>query len=251
MHVKRNKTDEADAEAIAEAVTRPTMRFAAAKSAENRAARLCCTGFVLASGLRAHPAEFGIISPQGIHRVDKLTAAVHSAAALAIPREALRCCRPIGESIWRRVDDLKGKLSALHRSDEISRRPATILGVGLMTATALVSTMGDPTMLGSRRKFAACLGPTSKSHSSGGKDRLGRISKRGYRHTRHLLYVGPSNVIRFTKAWAATGEAWIKGLQERRPTKVVIIAFANKMARIAWAMMMRGDVFCSTNSAAA
>ena len=102
-------------------------------------------------------------------------------------------------------------------------------------------------MFRSAREFAAWLGLTPKSHSSGGKDKLGRISKRGDRYLRHLLYVGAGNAIRFAKARAATGEAWIKGLQERRPPKVVIIALANKMARIAWALMTRGQSFRSPN----
>ena len=138
---------------------------------------------------------------------------------------------------------------ALHRSDEVSRRLATIPGVGLITATAIASTVPDPTIFRSGREFAAWLGLTPKSHSSGGKDKLGRISKKGDRYIRHLLYVGAGNVIRFAKARAATGELWIRSLQD--PPKVVIIALANKMTRIAWALMMRGDIFRSRGVAAA
>lgn len=110
---------------------------------------------------------------------------------------------------------------------------------------AIANTVPDPSMFRSGREFAAWLGLTPKSHSSGGKDRLGRISKRGDRYIRHLLYIGAGNAIRFAKARAETGEAWIRGLQERRPPKVVIIALANKMARIAWALMSRGQSFRS------
>src|SRR6476660_2176631 len=144
-----------------------------------------------------------------------------------------------------RIDTLEGKLMALHRSDEVSRRLATRPGVGLITATAIASTVPDPTIFRSGREFAAWLGLTPKSHSSGGKERLGRITKRGDRYIRHLLYIGAGNVIRFAKARAATGEAWIRGLQDRRPPKVVIIALANKMARIAWALIKRGGIFRS------
>jgi transposase len=118
-----------------------------------------------------------------------------------------------------------------------------IPGIGPITAMAIASTMSDASAFRSRREFAAWLGLTPKSHSSGGKDRLGRIAKRGDCYIRHLLYVGAGNVIRFEKARAATGEAWIGGLQERRPPKVVIMALANKMARIAWALLRRGESF--------
>lgn len=154
-------------------------------------------------------------------------------------------------SVWRQIDVLEEKLMAHHRADEVSRRLATIPGVGPITATAIASTVADPTMFRSGREFAAWLGLTPKSHSSGGKDKLGRISKRGDRYIRHLLYVGAGNAIRFAKARAATGEIWIRSLQERRPPKVVIIALANKMARIAWALMMRGESFRSPATAAA
>ena len=132
----------------------------------------------------------------------------------------------------------------------MSRRLASIPGVGPITAMAIASTVPDPTMFRSGREFAAWLGLTPKSHSSGGKDKLGRISKRGDRYIRHLLYIGAGNAIRFAKARAATGEAWIRALQARRPPKVVIIALANKMARIAWALMMRGESFRSPAAAA-
>jgi transposase len=254
-YVKRNKTDAADAEAIAEAVTRPTMRFVTIKSAENQAAlmlhrvreMLVRQRTMLATGLRAHLAEFGIIAPQGIHRVERLAAEVHNPAVPPLAREALMLLIDELASVWRQIDVLEEKLMARHRVDEVSRRLATIPGVGPITATAIASTVPDPAMFRSAREFAAWLGLTPKSHSSGGKDKLGRISKRGDRYLRHLLYVGAGNAIRFAKARAATGEAWIKGLQERRPPKVVIIALANKMARIAWALMTRGQSFRSPN----
>lgn len=152
--------------------------------------------------------------------------------------------------VWRRIEAIEAELVACHRANETSRRLASIPGVGPITATAIASTVVDPAMFRSGRDFAAWLGLTPKSRSSGGKDKLGRISKRGDRYIRHLLYVGAGNVIRFAKARAATGKAWIDGLQMRRPPKVVIIALANKMARIAWALMTRGDTFRSPTAAA-
>lgn len=258
-YVKRNKTDAADAEAIAEAVTRPSMRFVAVKSVDQQAALmlhrvrelLVRQRTMLATALRAHLAEFGIIAPQGIHRVEKLAAEVQNPVVPPLAREVLMLLVDELASVWRRIDVLEKRLVALHRADDVSRRLASIPGIGPITATAIANTVPDPTMFRSGREFAAWLGLTPKSHSSGGKDKLGRISKRGDRYIRHLLYVGAGNAIRFSKARAATGEAWIRGLQERRPPKVVIIALANKMARIAWALMTRGESFRSPASAAA
>lgn len=252
-YVKRNKTDAADAEAIAEAVTRPTMRFVPVKSAAQQAALmlhrvrelLVRQRTMLATAIRAHLAEFGIIAPQGIHRVEKLANEVNNPAVPPLARDALMLLVDELASVWQRIDELEVRLVALHRADEVSRRLASIPGVGPITAMAIANTVPDPSMFRSGREFAAWLGLTPKSHSSGGKDRLGRISKRGDRYIRHLLYVGAGNAIRFAKARAATGEAWIRGLQERRPPKVVIIALANKMARIAWALMIRGQCFRS------
>lgn len=252
-YVKRNKTDAADAEAIAEAVTRPTMRFVPVKSAEQQAALmlhrvrelLVRQRTMLATAIRAHLAEFGIIAPQGIHRVEMLAKEVNEPAVPPLARDALMLLVDELASVWQRIDELEVRLIALHRADEVSRRLASIPGVGPITAMAIANTVPDPSMFRSGREFAAWLGLTPKSHSSGGKDRLGRISKRGDRYIRHLLYIGAGNAIRFAKARAATGEAWIRGLQERRPPKVVIIALANKMARIAWALMIRGQSFRS------
>ena len=176
-----------------------------------------------------------------VHRVEKLAAEVQNPAVPALAREALMLLIDELAGIWRRIEAIEARLVALHRADEVSRRLASIPGIGPITAMAIANTVPDPTVFRSGREFAAWLGLTPKSHSSGGKDRLGRISKRGDRY--HLLYVGAGNAVRFTKARAATGEAWIEALQKRRPPKVVIIAVANKMARIAWALMRRGGTF--------
>lgn len=257
-YVKRNKTDAADAEAIAEALTRPTMRFVPVKTVDQQSMLmlhrvrelLVRQRTMLATALRAHLAEFGIIAPQGIHRIEKLAAQVHDPAVPPPARDALKLLVAQLASTWRQIDEIEKKLVALHRTEAVSRRLASIPGVGPITAMAIASTVPDPTMFRSGREFAAWLGLTPKSHSSGGKDKLGRISKRGDRYIRHLLYIGAGNAIRFAKARAATGEAWIRALQARRPPKVVIIALANKMARIAWALMMRGESFRSPAAAA-
>lgn len=252
-YVKRNKTDAADAQAIAEALTRPTMRFVPVKSADQQAMLmlhrtrelLVRQRTMLATALRAHLAEFGMIAPQGIQRVEKLAAQLHDPSVPPLARDALNLLVEQLASTWKQIDTIEMQLVAIHRTQTVSRRLASIPGVGPITAMAIASTVSDPTMFRSGREFAAWLGLTPKSHSSGGKDRLGRISKRGDRYIRHLLYVGAGNVIRFAKARAAAGENWIRGLQQRRPPKVVIIALANKMARIAWALMVREQPFRS------
>ena len=257
-YVRRNKTDAADAQAIAEALTRPTMRFVPVKSADQQAmlmlhrARelLVRQRTMLATALRAHLAEFGIIAPQGIQRVEKLAAQLHDPSVPPLARDALNLLVEQLASTWKQIDTIEMQLVAIHRTQAVSRRLASIPGVGPITAMAIASTVSDPTMFRSGREFAAWLGLIPKSHSSGGKDRLGRISKRGDRYIGHLLYVGAGNVIRFAKARAVAGENWIRGLQQRRPPKVVIIALANKMARIAWALMVREQPFRSPAQAA-
>lgn len=207
-YVKRNKTDAADAEAIAEAVTRPTMRFVAVKSVEQQSMLMLHRvrelfvrqRTMLATALRAHLAEFGIVAPQGIHRVEKLAAEVRDPAVPPLAQEALSLLVDELASIGRRLDTIEERLVALHRADQLSRRLASIPGVGPITAMAIASTVPDPSVFRSGREFAAWLGLTPKSHSSGGKDKLGRISKRGDRYIRHLLYVGAGNAIRFSKA---------------------------------------------------
>lgn len=257
-YVKRNKTDATGAEAIAEAMLQPTMRFVSVKSSEQQASlmlhrvreQLVRQRTMLATSLRAHLAEFGIKAPQGIHHVGKRSAEIHNPEVPPLARRALMLLVDEIADVWRRIEAIEAELVACHRANETSRRLASIPGVGPITATAIASTVVDPAMFRSGRDFAAWLGLTPKSRSSGGKDKLGRISKRGDRYIRHLLYVGAGNVIRFAKARAATGKAWIDGLQMRRPPKVVIIALANKMARIAWALMTRGDTFRSPTAAA-
>ena len=220
-YVKRNKTDAADAEAIAEAVTRPTMRFVAVKSVEQQSMLMLHRvrelfvrqRTILATALRAHLAEFGIVAPQGIHGVEKLAAEVRDPAVPPLAQEALSLLVDELASIGRRLDTIEERLVALHRADQLSRRLASIPGVGPITAMAIASTVPDPSVFRSGREFAAWLGLTPKSHSSGGKDKLGRISKRGDRYIRHLLYVGAGNAIRFSKA----RDSWDSRDRERVP----------------------------------
>jgi transposase len=254
-YVKRQKSDAMDAEAICEAITRPRMRFVAVKSADQQASLtihrarhlLVRQRTMLASAIRAHLAEFGLIAPQGIQKVDSLIASLgDDAVERRIPelaREAVKLLVEQFRSLEDKIAEVEAKLLHLHRGSERSQRLSTIPGVGPITASALTATVSDPAMFRSGRDFAAWLGLTPRQHSTGGKERLGGISKQGDRYLRHLLFIGARNVIRYRRARAAVGEKWLARLLARRPPKVAAAALANKMARIAWAMMVREETF--------
>lgn len=258
-YVKRNKTDAADAEAICEAVSRPNMRFVPIKTEEQQAAlmvhrvRRSLVGqrTSMVSAFRAHLAEFGIVAPQGIGNLVRLRRMLEEQAN-AVPtlaREVLAELAGEIDTLSLRIKALDEKIDRAHRTDEVSRRLATIPGVGPVTATAIVATVADASAFRSGREFAAWLGLTPKQSSSGGKERMGRICKRGDRYIRHLLFIGARNVIRYQKARTAAGAAWIEDLLRRKPSRLVAIALANKMARIAWALMTRGGIFRSPTPA--
>ena len=252
-YVKRNKNDAADAEAICEAVTRPNMRFVPVKTADQQAALMLHRvrqAFVrqrtsLISALRAHLAEFGIIAPQGIGNVSVLKQRLEDAGAVvpSLARESLGDLLEQIEGIWLRIRAIDQKIARAHQASEVCRRLATVPGIGPITATAIASTVADASVFKSGREFAAWLGLTPKQHSSGGKERMGRICKRGDRYIRHLLFIGARNVMRYQKARAAAGAKWIEDLVRRKQGRVAAIALANKMARIAWALMKHGGVF--------
>ena len=236
--VKTNKNDAADAEAICEAVTRPTMRFAPAKSAEqqsvlmlHRARELLVRQRTMViNALRGHCAEFGLIVAQGASKVEELVAIIEDPGDERLPplaREALGSLVEQLRSAQARIKQLEVTLLAWHRSNEASRRLATIPGVGVITATALVATIGDGAQFRSGRQLSAWLGLVPRQHSSGGKDRLGRISKRGDGYIRRLLVHGARTVLRWRRAKPGTRPGWSDRLLARRPTNVVLVAMAN------------------------
>ena len=251
-YVKRQKNDAADAEAICEAVTRPTMRFVPIKSTEQQSVLmlhrtrdlLMRQRTMLLNAARAHLAEFGIITAQGPHKLAALLKTLPDEAALPdIAQAALESLMAQLDSLASEIHRLERRLLAWHRADEVSQRLETIPGVGIITATALAASVSDPAVFKNGRQFAAFLGLVPRQNSSGGKDRLGRISKMGDGYLRRLLVVGATSVIRRAdKNTSATG-AWVRGLLERKPARVTTVAMANKTARIAWAVMARGDVY--------
>jgi transposase len=257
-YVKRNKNDAADAEAICEAVTRPTMRFVPVKSAEQQAVLMLHRArnllvrqrTMLVNALRAHMAEFGIIAPQGLRNVEDLVGELaHEQERLPeLARAILRMVVDQLRDTMTRVHEIEVRLAKWHRASRLSQLLATIPGIGIMGATAIAATVTDPSLFRSGREFAAWLGMTPRQNSSGGKERLGRTSKRGDKYIRCLLISGAVAVLRHTRNRTTKDAAWVQGLLARRPAKVVAVALANKAARIAWAVMTREEAYRSTDA---
>jgi transposase len=247
-YVKRHKNDRADAEAICEAVQRPSMRFVAVKTEEQQSTlvihrvreTLVAQKTQLINALRAHLAEFGIVGPQGAGKVSQLTAVVadlEDSRVPALARSALQGLVDQLRDTERRVEDLDARLAERAREDEVCQRLTTIPGIGPITATALTATVGDATVFESGRHLAAWLGLVPRQNSSGGRERLGGISKAGDGYLRRLLVHGARAVMR----WHGKTSPWLAGLLKRRPFNVAVVALANKLARIAWAVMVRGE----------
>ena len=253
-YVRRQKNDAADAAAICEAVSRPSMRFVPVKSVDQQAALmlhrvralLVSQRTALICALRGHMAEFGIIAPVGPRNIAPLLAIVADGADERLPTLARSALKPLARRMTMlklEIERLDRQLQGWHRSNAVSQRLATIPGVGPLTATALAATIADPSLFRSGREFAAFLGLVPRQSSSGGKERLGRISKMGDRYLRTLLVVGATAVLRHAKAGGSTSRVWAEALLARKPFKLVAVALANKTARIAWAVMARGEVF--------
>jgi transposase len=253
-YVKRSKTDAADAEAICEAVSRPSMRFVPLKSAEQQSALtlhrsrdlLVRQRTMLVNAVRGHFAEFGVVAPQGIRRVGELAALLIEDDATALPplaRQAVRALLAQLQALDEQISSLEAAIVASHRNNEASRRLASIPGIGPITASAVVASVADARQFKSARHFAAWLGLTPRSHSTGGKERLGGISKQGDPYLRRLLVTGATCVIRYARRKAPGQSEWVKGLLARRPARLVSVALANKMARIVWALLVRGNTY--------
>jgi transposase len=247
-YIKRNKNDAADAEAICEAVGRPTMRFVPVKTAEQQASQLLHRGreqlvrqrTMLVNALRAHLAEFGLVAAQGLRNVGELIRIVRDDDDTRVPdmaRQVLQVLACQIEQIEAAVAGLEKQLLAWHKTNAVSQRLASIPGIGPIIATAIATTVADPNVFRSGRQFAAWLGLVPRQNSTGGKPRLGGITKRGNRYLRRLLINGASANLLRSKATKA--DPWVIGLRRRRPPLVVAVALANKTARIAWAVMLR------------
>ena len=253
-YVKRQKNDAADAEAICEAVTRANMRFVATKTPEQQSCLMLHRTrhlFIrqqtaVINAIRAHLAEFGIVAPVGRNGVEQLLNIVADLRDERLPDVARRCVGSLGAQLRMlkaQILEFDRQIMAWHRSNAISKRLDDIPGVGPALATALVASVADPTAFRSGRDFSAWIGLVPKQHSSGGKDKLGSISKQGDRYLRSLFTTGALAVIRYAKIHGTKHRPWLTALLARRPTKVAAIALANKIARMAWAMMAKGECY--------
>jgi len=252
-YLKRSKNDANDAAAICEAVTRPSMRFVPIKSEQqqsglmlHRSRRLLVRQrTMLSNAIRGHMAELGIISAKGRKGTAELLEIIANADDHRIPavaRLSLEALVRQYTSTTAEIRAIERHIHAWHRSCEESRRLEEIPGVGSIVATALVAEVGDWKAFSSGRNLAAWIGLVPKQHSTGGKERLGGISKQGNRYLRWLLVAGAMAVIRYARQHG-TKRLWLARIMERQPIKVAAVALANKIARMAWAMMVRGEHF--------
>ncbi len=253
-YVKSQKNDATDAEAICEAVTRPNMRFVAAKSREQQALLmlhrtrhlLVRQRTAIINAIRAHLTEFGIVAGVGRNGFEALLKVIADETDERIPATARDCLLALGhqlEVIKRQIGSFDAKIMAAHRNNELSRRLEEIPGVGPRVATALVASIADPKAFRSGRQMAAWIGLVPKQNSSGGKDKLGGVTKAGDRYLRSILMIGALSVIKRVKQLGYTHRPWLAELMARRPVKVAAIALANKIIRMVWAMMVRGEYY--------
>ena len=258
-YVKRNKNDAADAEAICEAVGRPAMRFVPVKTAEQQSALMMHRArdllvrqrTMLVNALRGHLAEFGLVGAQGLHKVAALIMIVRDGTDARIPEAARQVLTVIAgqiDEVEARIAVLEAQVLAWHKSNPVSQRLATIPGIGPIIATAIAASVPDPSVFRTGREFAAWLGLVPRQNSSGGKARLGGISKRGDSYLRRLLVNGAHAVLFWSKT--AKTDPWLTSLRARKHWLVAAVALANKTARIAWAVMSRGEKYRRTPAAA-
>lgn len=252
-YLKRGKSDAADAAAICEAIDRPSMHFVAVKSAQQQAALVAHRARALlvtqrtmtVNALRAHLAEFGVIAPAGIGRVEELIALVVAGEDPRLPAEARSVLLTLVtqyRALAAQIEAVERAIMAQHKASPASRRLAAVPGIGPITATAFVATIGDARTFRSGRHLAAWLGLTPRQNGTGGKMQLGRISKGGDRYLRTLLVLGATSALRSAKR-GDPALAWLRSLLERKPARLATIAQANKNARIIWAMLTRGEAY--------
>jgi transposase len=252
-YVKRNKNDAADAEAICEAVRRPTMRFVRIKSAEQQGRLMQHRTRDLLmrqrtqsiNALRAHLAELGIVAAKGDKGVKELLSIVADEKDARLPIDARASVIVLAaqlQALQTLIGSIEKRIKTQHRSNEASQRLETIPGIGVIGASAIAATVADATVFRSGRDFAAWIGLVPRQDSTGGKQKLGPISKQGDRYLRRILVVGAHSVLRRAKQ-NPEKYLWLTQLLARRPFKVVAVALANKMARMAWALLAHGGTY--------
>jgi transposase len=261
-YVKRSKNDAADAAAICEAVTRPSMRFVPVKTAEQQAALmlhrtrdlLIRQRTQLINALRAHLAELGLVAEKGREGVVELAAIVsdesNSHALPSAMKQALQVLLDQLTALQQQIGQLDRCIHVQHRASDVSRRLESIPGIGVIGATAIAATIADPSAFKTGRDFAAWIGLVPRQYSTGGKEKLGGISKQGDRYLRRLLVLGAMAVIQHARRHPEKNP-WIMRLLAKKPAKLVAVAIANKTARIAWAIMAKGGTYRAPTLAAA
>jgi transposase len=257
---KGKKNDAADAAAICEAASRPGVRFVPIRSLEQQGvlalhsarALLVKQQTMLANAIRGLATEFGLTVPLGISKLGELMALVDADEAVpAKARQALTSLFDQCSALHESIETFEAEIVAHARHDDTARRLATIPGIGPITASLIAATaqtsgfatVADIGAFKSARHFAAWLGLVPRQHSTGGKIRLGRITKTGNREIRRLLVLGATSMVYRAPQWNSAAGVWTKAILERRPVRLVTVALANKMARIAWALMTRSEVY--------
>ena len=256
--VRRGKNDRNDAEAISEAASRPDMPSVPVKSAEQQAAAIVLSArellvrqrTQLVNAVRGHAAEFGVVAAKGTSHLPALLEAV--ATGEAVPEAAKETLAFLGAQVAQldgRIEELDRRMKQQHKANAMSKALAEVPGIGPVGALSLALTV-DPARFTSGRHFAAWLGLTPREHSTGGRQRLGGISRAGNERLRQLLVVGAMSVIRYAKPGSKTASAWLVALLESKPRKLAAVALANKMARVVWAMMASGEAYRGSKGAA-
>ena len=252
-YVKRNKNDAADAEAICEAVRRPTMRFVQVKSAAQQGQLmlhrtrdlLMRQRTQVINALRAHMAELGIVAAQGREGIKELLKIIAREEDVRLPVDAHTSLVVLAaqlQALQTMIRSIEKRIVVQHRSNEASRRLQTIPGIGIIGATAIAATVPDPKVFRSGRDLAAWIGLVPREGSTGGKHKFGPISKQGDQYLRRILVVGAHAVLKRARLHPEQ-YPWLTGLLARKPFRVVAVALANKMARIAWALLAKGGTY--------
>ncbi|MEK7874044.1 MAG: IS110 family transposase [Chloroflexota bacterium] len=251
--VKRQKNDMADAEAICEAAQRPTMRFVPVKSEHQQASGVVFRARDLLVGqrtqvinaLRGHMAEYGYVTAKGVGHVQRLIERIEDPEGDLPPaaRASLQVMVQMLRTLAEQIVVLDAEIARRAKEDPVARRLLTVPGIGPVTAAAIVALAPSPETFGCGRDFSAWLGLTPRQHSSGGKERLGKITKMGERTLRRLLIIGASAVIKQASLRGAPAGSWLAQMLSRKPKMLVTVALANKSARIVWALLAKGGVY--------
>src|SRR5216684_341657 len=251
-YVKRNKNDGRDAEGLCEAMSRPTMQFVPVKTEEQQAAlmlagireRLVARRTQLSNAIRGYAAEFGLTAAKGLDKIEPLLAKIAADEALPVlARDLFAMHGREYVQLQAELKKIEARLMAWHRANTDSRRLAQIPGIGPISATALVMKAPDPRAFPSGRHFAAWIGLTPKDHSTAGKTRLGKITRAGDERLRSVLVAGATAVIQQVRNGRGRPSPWLIALLKRKPPKLAAVALANKIARIAWKLMVTGESY--------